>query len=176
MPPIEPSRYADGVAKLLAGIRRWHQFTDADVSIPSQWQEFQRLVPLSGQIGAAAYGVVCASEPERQRFEYLCACEVGDFAALPPDLGRLRLPAQHYAVFTHRGHVTGLRGTWDAIWHDWLPRSGRRPANTPDFELYDGGFDARSGSGVIEIWFPLAAPGAEEWTHGAPGPGRPDSR
>ena len=50
--------------------------------------------------------------------------------------------------------------------------TGCRPANTPDFELYDAGYDARSGNGEIEIWFPVAAPGADEWTHGAPGLGR----
>jgi AraC family transcriptional regulator len=148
-------RYADGHAMLLAGLRRHHAFDAAAATIPAQWAEFREGGRLPGQHGAIAYGVVCGSAPTERTFEYMCAVEVSAFEALPAGTGRMRVPAQRYAVFTHRGHVSGLRATWDAIWHEWLPRAGAQPANTPDFERYDERFDARTGRGIVEIWFPI---------------------
>ena len=161
--PIDPTRYADGPAMLLAGLRRHHSFAGAAATIPAQWQAFQELGPIPGQRGATTYGVVCGSSQAAQTFEYMSGVEVETFDALPRELGRMRVPAQRYAVFTHRGHVSGLRATWAAIWGEWLPRSGQQPANTPDFERYDERFDPRTGAGEIEIWFPIAAPGQAVW-------------
>jgi AraC family transcriptional regulator len=152
---IEPSRYADGPAMLLAGLRRQHTFAEVSTTIPAQWEEFQRLGEIPGQRGATTYGVVCGSDMDRQSFEYMCGIEVDSFDALPAGMGRMRVPAQHYAVFVHEGHADGLRATWEAIWSDWLPRSGIRPADTPDFERYGDRFDPETRTGEIEIWFPI---------------------
>ncbi len=157
---------------LLAGVRRRHTFADAAAAIPAQWRDLAALGPLPGQRGAVAYGVVCGSDPAAGTFEYMCGLEVDALDALPPGLGRMRVPAQRYAVFTLSGGVDAVRPAWDAIWGHWLPRSGHRPANTPDFERYDPArFDARTGAGEVEIWFPVAEAGQEGWAHGAP-PGR----
>ena len=140
---------------LLAGLRRHHGFAESGRTIPEQWLAFQALGRLPGQRADVAYGVVCQSDRARETFEYMSGVEVDAFDALPPAVGRMRVPAQRYAVFTHEGHVAGLRATWGAIWEEWLPRSGVTPANTPDFERYDERFDPRTGSGVVEIWFPI---------------------
>jgi AraC family transcriptional regulator len=165
---IEPSRYEEGRAMLLAGLRRHHAFDAAATTIPAQWQAFRELGELPGRRDAVTYGVVCGSDPAARTFEYMCAAEVDTFDALPRELGRMRVPAQRYAVFTHRGHVSTLRATWDAIWQRWLPGSGQHPADTPDFERYDARFDPRSGSGEVEIWFPVAGPGQARWEAGGP--------
>ena len=157
---------------LLAGLRRHHSFGGAATTIPAQWEAFRALGELAGQQGATTYGVVCGSTPATQTFEYMCGAEVAGFDALPPELGRMRVPAQRYAVFTHRGHVSAIRTVWDAIWQDWLPRSGERPADTPDFERYDERFDPRTGSGEIEIWFPVATAGQAVWGGPPDGAGR----
>lgn len=166
--PIEPARWEDGRPMLLGGLRRHHAYADAARDIPAQWREFAATLPLPGQRGAVTYGVVCGSSPERGTFEYMCAAEVAALDALPAGTGRMRVPAQRYAVFVHDAGIATIRATWDAIWHDWLPRSGQRAANTPDFERYDERWDARAGDGVVEIWFPVAVEGQEAWTGGAP--------
>jgi AraC family transcriptional regulator len=152
---IEPSRFDDGRAMLLGGVRRQHSFGGMAQSVPAQWQAFQELGTLPGQQGSTVYGVICTASPQEQTLEYMCGAEVASLDALPPGMGRMRIPAQHYAVFEHRGHTSTLRQTWDAIWSDWVPRSGRTVANTPDFEVYDERFDPRTGSGLIEIWIPM---------------------
>lgn len=138
---------------LLAGLRRWHSFQLAGKDIPGQWEEFNALRPLPGEIGKASYGAVCASR--ENEFEYMCAVEVTSFDGLPDNIGRMRVPEQRYAVFVHSGHISSIRDTWDAIWTQWLPNSGCQPANTPDFELYDDRYDIQSGNGIVEIWFPV---------------------
>lgn len=148
-------RYEEGCAMLLAGVRQNHAYADSMRSIPDRWQQFQRVGQIPGQIGSTTYGVVCANNPEREMFEYMCGVEVTDFEHLPVELGRMRIPKQRYAVFIHDGHVSKLKETWDAIWSGWLPESGHQTANTPDFEVYDERFDPKTGLGVIEIWFPI---------------------
>ena len=44
-----------------------------------------------------------------------------------------------------------------AIFNDWLPTSGHRPADAPVFERYDDRFDSRTGHGGFEIWVPVTA-------------------
>jgi AraC family transcriptional regulator len=152
---IEPARYAEGRAMLVAGLRRHHTFADAPRTIAAQWEAFHALGPVPGRRGAVAYGVMCGTQLAEQRFEYMAGVEVESFDALPADLGRMRVPVQHYAVFEHCGHVSTLWQTWGDIWQDWVPRSGRTPADTPDFELYGADFDPATGLGTMEIWFPL---------------------
>jgi AraC family transcriptional regulator len=146
-------RFEDSRAMLLAGLRQHHKFDEAAAGIPAQWQRFLALdLPMDG---VPTYGVMCGTDQAERRFEYMCAVEVPSFESVRADIGRMRIPAQHYAVFTHKGHVATLRQTWDAIWSQWLPTSGFRPASTPDFERYDERFNPMTGEGVIEIWFPV---------------------
>jgi AraC family transcriptional regulator len=81
--------------------------------------------------------------------------EVGDFAALPPERGRVRMPAQCCTWFAHRDHIATIRRTWKTIWTRWLPESGRELADAPFFECYGESFDPRTGTGGLEIWLPL---------------------
>jgi predicted transcriptional regulator YdeE len=86
----------------------------------------------------------------------MCAVEVGDFETLPPALGRMRILAQRYAVFLHRGHASAIRTTWERILA-WLQESGYESAQKPDFERYDERFDPKTGVGDVEIWISIAA-------------------
>jgi len=155
MTPIEPVRWADHRAMLVAGVRRTHAFADAAHGIAAQWAQLATLGQLPGQVGETRYGVICGGGPEAETVEYLCGVEVERFDGLAPEIGRVRIPEAHYAVFVHRGGAATLGATWDAIFSEWLPRSGRRSAQTPDFEVYDERFDGASGTGEIELWVPV---------------------
>jgi predicted transcriptional regulator YdeE len=152
MSSLQPHRYEQGRPMLFAGIRRKHTFASMAEGIPRQWDEFTQLGKLPGQIGTTAYGAICGGDPKTQTMEYMCAVEVQSFDALPKDLGRMRVPAVRYAVFSHDGNVATIRDTWRQIFSDWLPRSGLLSAETPDFELYDERFDGATGEGGVEIW------------------------
>ena len=64
-------------------------------------------------------------------------------------------PAHRYAVFPHHGHISTLRHTVQAVWGRWLPQSGYRLSDSPDFERYSAEFDGDRGVGTVEIWLPI---------------------
>ena len=78
-----------------------------------------------------------------------------DFSDLPRGFGRIRIPEQRYAVFTHTDHVSSIRRTVNTIWNQWLPASGLKAADAPNFERYDEKFDPATGNGGFEIWVPV---------------------
>jgi AraC family transcriptional regulator len=74
---------------------------------------------------------------------------------LPAGISRLEVPSQQYAVFTDKGHISGIRSTISAIWKDWFPSSGYQSVNAPSLERYGLEFDPRTGRGGFEIWVPV---------------------
>jgi len=148
---VQP-RFEQGRAMLLAGLRRRHRMAEMARTVPQQWGEFMAAPRPPGQVGPQLFGAICsASEMD---VEYMCAVEVASFDALPPEAGRMRVPAARYAVFTHDGHMSAIGSLWQRIWTEWLPTSGEEDGETPSFEYYGERFDPSTGTGA-EIWFPV---------------------
>ena len=142
-----PIRFESGRPMLLGGLRRHHLFQQGDFG--GQWHDFGALGPLPGQLGEHAYGVICGADDTG--CEYMCAVEVAALEVLPKSLGRMRIQAQSYAVFLHRGHVDALPQTWQQAL-DWLAHSDYESAHRPDFERYGAAFDPLTCSGEVEVW------------------------
>jgi AraC family transcriptional regulator len=151
---LPPPRFEDGPALLIAGLSvRYKQ--GGDPGIPMQWQRFApHIGSVPGQVGFTAYGV-CTNFDNDGSFDYIAGVEVKAFADLPPEFATARIPEHHYAVFTHKGHISAISATFGAIFRDWLPSSGHKSADAPLFERYDERFDPRTGDGEVEIWLPL---------------------
>ncbi len=151
---LNPPRFETGRTLLVAGLGERYRF-ETNHGIPLQWQRFvPYLGSIPGQVGNVTYGVCCNSDGAGN-FEYIAGVEVSSFDELPGEFRRVRIPAQRYAVFTHRDHISTMRGTVYTIWNQWLPNSGYEVADAPDFERYDDRFDPQSGTGEVEIWLPL---------------------
>lgn len=153
---LEAPRFEQAPLMLVAGLNARYT-CDSSSAIPAQWQRFvPHIGTLPGQSGGEAYGVRYNSDDDGN-FDYLCAVQVADFSRLPPEWTRLRIPERRYAVFAHRDHVSTIRRTWNTIYTKWLPESGHRVVDAPEFERYAADFDSRSGVGGIEIWIPIQA-------------------
>ncbi len=153
---MQPPRFLDHKLLLIAGIGERYD-CDSSAGIPSQWQRFlPHFGRVPGQVGNVAYGVCCNGD-DAGNFDYIAGVEVTDFSALPRDWSRVRVAPQRYAVFTHRGHISTIRGTWNSIWNEWMPASGHERADAPDFERYGENFDPLTGHGGLEIWIPVKA-------------------
>jgi AraC family transcriptional regulator len=151
---LQAPRFATAKAFLVAGVGdRFSQENGA--GIPGLWQRFQQTAAhIPGRIGQVAYGVCCNGD-DAGNFDYIAGVEVSDFSDLPREFFKVRIPEQRYAVFSHREHVSTIRRTVNTIWNHWLPASGLKIADAPNFERYDENFDPATGNGGLEIWVPV---------------------
>ncbi|MEY9879309.1 GyrI-like domain-containing protein [Bradyrhizobium sp. USDA 329] len=155
---LAPPRFETAKAFLVAGPAE-RISCDNGAMIPGLWQRFhQEIADVPARVGQGknqvAYGVCCNGD-DAGNFDYIAGVEVADFSDLPRRFGRIRIPEQRYAVFTHTEHVASIRRTVNTIWNQWLPASGLRAADAPNFERYDETFDPATGNGGFEIWLPV---------------------
>src|SRR3954466_4468783 len=152
---LQPPRFETGKALLVAGISEHCTHENEGAGIPSQWQRFhQKVGDIPDRVGKVAYGVCCNGD-DSGNFDYIAGVEVSDFSDLPREFSRVRIPEQKYAVFTHGEHISTIRRTVNTIWNHWLPLSGLKAADAPNFERYDEKFDPLTGNGGLEIWIPV---------------------
>ena len=151
---LPPPRFATGNAFLVAGLGERYN-CESGAAIPGQWQRFHQLIAhIPDRVGQVAYGVCCNGD-DAGNFDYVAGVEVADFSELPRAFSRVRIPEQKYAVFTHGEHISTIRRTVSTIWNQWLPASGLKAADAPNFERYDVTFDPATGNGGLEIWVPV---------------------
>ena len=129
----------------------------SNAGIPAQWERFvPHLGHIASQVGNTAYGVI-HNAAETGGYEYICGVEVREFPPNPPEFTRLKMPAQTYAVFEHRDHISSIGASWKMIWNQALPAAGHAASDGPAFERYTEAFDGRTGLGGVEIWVPVKA-------------------
>jgi len=147
-------RFETGKAFLVAGLS--DRFSPGNgAGIPGLWHRLhQSVADIPGRVGQVAYGVCCNGD-DAGNFDYIAGVEVSDFSDLPREFSRVRIPEQKYVVFTHGEHVASIRRTVNTIWNHWLPASGFKVADAPNFERYDEKFDPATGNGGFEIWVPI---------------------
>jgi AraC family transcriptional regulator len=154
---LEAPRYENGKPLVIAGLRSRYT-TETMSNLPAQWGRFAPYIgKIPGQVGGTAYGA-CWNLPDG--VDYLTGVEVSSSSELPSEFNVVAIPAQKYAVFSHRDHVSKLRDTLDAIWHKWFPEFGheavRGIAGAPDFfERYSEEFDPQTGMGGMEVFVPV---------------------
>jgi AraC family transcriptional regulator len=152
---IESPQFRSVDVLLIAGLNQRYEGPEAGAGIPAQWRRFLESADAVGErVDEVNYGV-CYNTDDQGGMDYLCGIEVAHFHALPASFAYLRIPAAKYAVFAHRGHISTIRGTWNAIWNGWLPQSGHEVLDAPIIERYDAGFDPHTGHGGVELWVAL---------------------
>ncbi|HMT14436.1 MAG TPA: AraC family transcriptional regulator [Aestuariivirga sp.] len=150
---LVPTRIEALKAFTVAGHNASYGF-DTMAGISQQWVGFlPHIGDFPGQGGEGSYGV-CHSMTD-DGFDYLCGLALKPGADCPHGFTAVTVAAGRYAIFAHRGHISGIRESWAAIMDEWLPASGEEMADAPALEYYGPDFDGRSGHGQVEIWIPL---------------------
>jgi AraC family transcriptional regulator len=112
---LAPPSIEQGRLLLIAGLGGKYSL-DTHQNIPALWQRFQpHLGNVPGQVfpagrrlkGGRTFGV-CYNMDDDGNFDYLAGVEVSGFSELPVEFARLRTPAQRYAIFMHREHVSTI--------------------------------------------------------------------
>ncbi|HZG78020.1 MAG TPA: GyrI-like domain-containing protein [Paenibacillus sp.] len=120
------------------------------------------LIPMEGRIphrseNNVSYGLCYDFDGER--FSYMAAVRVDSFEEVPEGLEAKLVPAQTYAVFTHRGPIAGLQDTYERIHETWLAANGLRLAEGIDFERYDERFRGpMNDDSELDLYIPIRDP------------------
>jgi AraC family transcriptional regulator len=123
---------------------------EASRRIPQQWREFRLAHPTLGT-GSDFYGASPCTGDRKLHYLTGVAQKSPESAAGGE---RLTLVAGEYAV-VRVNDLALLRDTWIWLLHHWLPTSGRREKNAPEFERFAGISEAGLPVGPVEIWIPL---------------------
>jgi AraC family transcriptional regulator len=122
--------------------------------IPVQWSNWEH-VAVTDITEDLVFGV-CMNFAPPDQFDYMCALPVGPNAPVPPGQTEVVLAEGDFAVYVLNGHVSGIAGVFDAVMCGTdIPIEGWRLAHGPQLEVYGPDFDGLSGTGRIEIWFPV---------------------
>lgn len=124
-------------------------------SIRHLWELFlPRAVQLAGRRDAQVLYGLC-TQGERGEFRYIAGAEANP-EALPEGMQHLRVPAQKYAVFVHRGTVEQLPDSFQRIYSELLSLRGLEPREAPAFERYDERFRGPDDvDSEIELYIPI---------------------
>ena len=107
---LEAPRFENAEPLRIAGLRE-HFTPETMKNIPELWRRFgPHIGNIPGQVGHAAYGL-CFNALGPDGVDYLAGVEVSNSSDRPGDFSFANIPAQKYAVFSHREHVsTGSDG------------------------------------------------------------------
>jgi len=61
---------------------------------------------------------------------------ITDGKPVPQSLDEVELPAGQCAVLHYKGPYTAIKVAYDYLYGDWLPKSGKEPADLPPYEVY----------------------------------------
>jgi predicted transcriptional regulator YdeE len=123
--------------------------------IARMWQEFIPRIKENQHIAPGpeiSYGL--CSPNAQGLIDYVASLPVTSLADIPPGMVGKEVPAQTYVVFEVHG-IKDIGGTYDKILKEWLPSSGYKPGDGPDFELYPETFDSDDPDSLLYIYFPI---------------------
>jgi AraC family transcriptional regulator len=130
---------------------------------PATWHRFMGLSDLitNKSNPEVYYGVEVYTEDFQAsgQWYYLAGVGVTSLDALPVQLVGKVIPANKYAVFTHRGSLPVKLGqTFQYAYKTWLPQSVYTQAAPYDLERYDDRFKgAGNEESVMEVCVPIKA-------------------
>ena len=164
---LEPPRYENRRPMIIAGLRQRYLPESYD-QIPALWEQLAPyLGRIPGQLDGIAYGICFGPAGTDGSYDYLAGVEVYGGFTHARDWNHVSLPAQRYAVFSHRENASKLQETIDFIFQKWLPESDVQiplsDGETPCFlERYTEEFNPYTGRGGMEIWVPIRSADSED--------------
>jgi AraC family transcriptional regulator len=127
--------------------------------IPEIWSRFApRMHEVPKRVGQRSYGVClenAGDDAETGCFTYVAGVEVSQIEHVPDGMIAVTVPANTYAVFTHRGHVSQIKDTFGRALGQWLPAASYLHVAAPHFEQYDERFNPQTSSGEVDLYSPV---------------------
>ena len=84
------------------------------------------------------------------------AVELADDVVVPDPLEEVLIRGDESAVLVMQGAYTGLREAYEWLYGQWLPQSGRMPADQPSYEVYlNSPMDTAPADLLTQVYVPL---------------------
>ncbi len=137
------------------------QTTQKENTIPQLWSRFNPVAcSIKNQVVPRAALGICPHTDlkdfsEESEFEYIAGMEVSSFDDIPEGMLSYEVPAQRYAVFTHKGSLETLGDTYNAIYSDWFSKNDYEFKAGAEFELYDERFKFGADDSEMDIYVPI---------------------
>jgi AraC family transcriptional regulator len=120
---------------------------------------WQRFIPREGEIVGkcepqVSYGL--CSLLESGTLHYVAGFRVEPGLAVPEGMLQFEVPAQKYAVFTHKGTAQSIGDSFQAIYSGRLAELGLGPRHGVSFERYDERFIAPDDpASEVDLYIPV---------------------
>jgi predicted transcriptional regulator YdeE len=125
--------------------------------LPRLWEQF---VPRMSEIRhkleqEISYGLTTTYDRKNRTFEYIAGVEVNSAEDVPEGMVSFEVPEQTYAVFT--ATMPTFVRTYKRVINRWLPKSGHKRIEGPEFEVYTKEFDpqAKDERAQYEFYLPV---------------------
>jgi AraC family transcriptional regulator len=133
---------------------------DPGTQIPPLWEMYGKYNPIPNAVQPwVALGIQTypADFMTNLKWFYTAAALVTSLDNIPVGCVAKSLPANTYAIFTHKGPLPGKLGeTFQHIYRTWLPKSPYKQAAPYDFERYDARFKGvNDPDTLLEICLPI---------------------
>ena len=93
--------------------------------------------------------------PEAELRSY-AAVELADDVVVPDPLEEVLIRGDESAVLVMQGAYTGLQEAYEWLYGQWLPQSGRMPADQPSYEVYlNSPMDTAPANLLTQIYVPI---------------------
>lgn len=127
--------------------------------ISAMWDKFvPRMVEIKHRKGDLAFGI-CSPMSQNNAadgFEYIACVEVDSFDDMPEDMVTAVIEEGKYAVFTHKGNVSGIGNTFGYIYGTWAKNTDLQlDHDRSDFELYNEKFKGGGDDSEVDIYIPI---------------------
>ena len=100
-----------------------------------------------------AYGIMGNYDLQSGEFDYLASYEVDKGEVIPPGMESWDVPAQTYAVF--KCTLATIMESYNYANNEWLPNSGYRRGDGPEFEEYGADFSPDVEGSEYNICLPI---------------------
>ncbi|MBD2868841.1 GyrI-like domain-containing protein [Paenibacillus arenilitoris] len=158
--PMEP-KIVEKEAFTVVGMA-WNSKSD-EGDIPGLWQRFMsREHEIHGKLQPLVSYGICVPSDNEEEFTYVAGFKTNE-ESIPQGMKKIIVPAQRYAIFTHKGNIGGLSETYELIYSKWLQLQGLELVKGIDFERYDERFTGtEEENSELDIYIPIAVSTGEE--------------
>ncbi|MCF7910968.1 MAG: AraC family transcriptional regulator [Candidatus Cloacimonetes bacterium] len=120
----------------------------------ARWQDVKNIAQEGVCVG------ICPSVDDKDfdentEFAYIAGMIVKNFTEVPEGMETLEIPAQKYAVATHKGPLDKLHDTYHYLYAEWLKDSDYEFCPSAEIEWYDDRFIFNSPESEFDIYIPV---------------------